>query len=456
MIGNLQLLRNFVEKFIGTVHFRNDHFATITCYGDYVQGNLTICHVYYVEGLGHNLFSVGQLCDRDLEVAFRSNTCYVWNLKGDHLLTGSRDSNLYTISIFEMAASSLVCLMSRATSTKSWLWHRRLSHLNFGTINQLTSYYLVDGLLKFKYHKNHLCSACEQGKSKKASLPPKLVLSTESKLELLHMNLCGPMRVASINGKKYILVIVDDYYRYTWVYFLRTKDEAPDMIIDFVNQVQRNLKALILTIRTDNGNEFKNKKLRVFYAKLGIVYKTLIARTPQQNGVVERRFRTLVKAARTTLVFSKAPEFMWAKAIATACFTQNRFIMKPKADIGIFVGYSESSRRFRIYNCQTKKIMEMIHVKFDELTAMASECNNLEPKMNYSNFNDSLEDSQSVPSTSDLDNLFGPMYEEYYPTSSQEVSDNSAANTLDNDHTSSSSSIVVDQDDYNNPKFSSM
>ncbi|GKC28613.1 retrovirus-related pol polyprotein from transposon TNT 1-94, partial [Tanacetum coccineum] len=209
MTGNLQQLRNFVEKFMGTVRFGNDHFAAITGYGDYVQGNLTICHVYYVEGLGHNLFLVGQFCSR---------------------------SNLYTISISEMAAFSPVCLMSRATSTKSWLWHRRLSHFNFGTINQLTSHDLVDRLLKFKYHKNHLYSACEQGKSKKASLPPKLVPSTESKLELLNMDLCGPMRVASINGKNYIIMIVDDYSRYTWVYFLRTKDEAPDMIIDFVNQ----------------------------------------------------------------------------------------------------------------------------------------------------------------------------------------------------------------------------
>ncbi|GJU12900.1 retrovirus-related pol polyprotein from transposon TNT 1-94 [Tanacetum coccineum] len=324
--------------------------------------------------------------------------------------------------------------MSRATSTKSWLWHCWLSHLNFGTINQLTSHDLVDGLLKFKYHKNHLCSACEQGKSKKASLPPKLVPSTKSKLELLHMNLCGPMRVASINGKKYILVIVNDYARYTWVYFLRTKDEAPNMIIDFVNQVQRNLKASILTIQTDNGTEFKKEKLRVVYAKLGIVHKTSIARTPQQNGVIERRNRTLVEATRTMLIFSKAPEFLWAQAIATAFFTRNCFIihtrhnktpyelirgrksnvqyfcvfgslcypindrddlgkMKSKANIGIFVGYSKSSRGLRIYNRRTKKIMERIYVKFDELTMMASECNNLEPGMNCMNFNDSSEDS---------------------------------------------------------------
>ncbi|GKC09817.1 retrovirus-related pol polyprotein from transposon TNT 1-94 [Tanacetum coccineum] len=220
-----------------------------------------------------------------------------------------------------MAASSSVCLMSRATSTKSWLWHRRLSHLNFGTINQLTSKDLVDGLSKFKYHKDHLCLACEQGKSKKVLFPPKLVPSTESKLELLHMDLYGPMRVASINGKKYILVIIDDYSLYTWVYFLRTKDEAPEIIIDFINQVQRKIKAQIMTIRTNNGTEFKNEKLQAFYAKLGIVHKTSITRTPQQSGVVKRRNRTLVEVARTMLIYSKTSEFLWAKAIATACFT---------------------------------------------------------------------------------------------------------------------------------------
>ncbi|GJY42815.1 retrovirus-related pol polyprotein from transposon TNT 1-94 [Tanacetum coccineum] len=237
MTSNLQLLRNFIEKFMGTIRFGNDHFAAITGYGNYVQGNLTICHVYYVEGLGHNLLSVGQFCNGDLEVAFHSNTCYVWNLEGDDLLTGSRESNLYTISISDLAASSPVCLMSKATSTKSWLWHRRLSSLKLGIINQLTSKDLVDGLLKIKYDKDDLCLACEQDKSKKTSFPSKLVPSTESKLELIHMDLCGPMRVESINGKKYILVIVDDYSRYTWVYFLHTKDEAPNMIINFINQV---------------------------------------------------------------------------------------------------------------------------------------------------------------------------------------------------------------------------
>ncbi|GJV26768.1 retrovirus-related pol polyprotein from transposon TNT 1-94 [Tanacetum coccineum] len=486
MTGDRSLLRNFIEKFMGTVRFGNDNFAAITGYGDYIHGNITICHVYYVEGLGHNLFSVGQFCDGDLEVAFRSNTCYVRNLEGDDLLTGGRDSNLYTISISDMAASSPVCLMSKATSTKSWLWHRRLSHLNFGTINDLTRLDLVDGLPKFKYGKDHLCSACERGKSKKASHPPKLVPSDHSKLELLHMDLCGPMRVASINGKRYILVIVDDYSRYTWVYFLRSKDETPEIIKKFIAQAQLNYKAKVCKIRTDNGTEFKNTTLKAHYEKLGIMQQFSIARTPQQNGVVERRNRTLVEAARTMLIFSRLPEFLWAEAVATTCFTQNRSIihtrynktpyellrgrkpniayfhvfgslcyptndrddlgkMKPKADIGVFIGYSETSTGFRIYNRRTKMIMETIHVKFDELTAMASEHDCLEPELQRFNNHNSSAEPMHTPSKEDLDNLFGPMFEEYYEQKSSDTPIYSAAQpTQVHEDSPSTSSIIVD------------
>nr|GEU32578.1 integrase, catalytic region, zinc finger, CCHC-type, peptidase aspartic, catalytic [Tanacetum cinerariifolium] len=211
------------------------------------------------------------------------------------------------------------------------------------------------------------------------------------------------------------------------VFFLRTKDEAPDMIINFINQIQQNMQAQVLKFWSDNGTEFKNKKLRMFYEKLGVIHHTSIARTPQQNGVVER-------------------------SISTACFTQNRSIvhtwkMKPKADIRIFSCYSESSRGFRIYNRKTKNIMETIHVKFDELTAMASECNNSRPSFKCLNFQDSSEDSNAIPSKEDLDNFFGHMYEEYYVMRSPEVLDNSAANTLDKKDTPSSSSIVVEENE---------
>ncbi|GJY36447.1 integrase, catalytic region, zinc finger, CCHC-type containing protein [Tanacetum coccineum] len=182
-------------------------------------------------GLGHNLFSVGQFCDADLEVAFRKNTCFIWNLEGVDLLSGSRDTNLYIISLDDMLKTSLICLLSKASKTMSWLWHRQLSHLNFGTLNKLAKDGLARGIPKLKFKKDHMCSACALGKIKKSSHQPKAEDTNQEKLYLLHMDLCGPMRVESINGKKYILVIVDDYSRFTWVKFMRSKDEAPDAII---------------------------------------------------------------------------------------------------------------------------------------------------------------------------------------------------------------------------------
>ncbi|GJX50463.1 retrovirus-related pol polyprotein from transposon TNT 1-94 [Tanacetum coccineum] len=226
MTGDRSRLRNFVEKFIGTVRFGNDHFGAIMGYGDYVIGDSVISRVYYVEGLGHNLFSVGQFCDSDLEVAFRKHSCYVRDTDGVELIKGSRGSNLYTISVEDMMKSSPICLLSKASKNKSWLWHRRLNHLNFGTINDLARKDLVRGLPRLKFEKDHLCSACQLGKSKKHTHKPKTENTNLEVLNTLHMDLCGPMRVQTINGKKYILVIVDDYSRFTWVKFLRSKDET--------------------------------------------------------------------------------------------------------------------------------------------------------------------------------------------------------------------------------------
>ncbi|GJX98532.1 retrovirus-related pol polyprotein from transposon TNT 1-94 [Tanacetum coccineum] len=181
--------------------FRNDHIAKIMGYEDYQMGNVTISWVYYVQGLGHNLFSVGQFCDSDLEVAFRKYTCF-------------------------------------AFKTKSGLWHRRLSYLNFDYINSLAKQSLVQGLPKLKYQKDYLCSACALGKSKKHSHKPKAEDSIQEKLYLLHMDLCRPMGVQSINGRKYILVIVEDFFWFTWVKFLRSKDEVPEFVIKFLKMIQ--------------------------------------------------------------------------------------------------------------------------------------------------------------------------------------------------------------------------
>nr|GEV41118.1 hypothetical protein [Tanacetum cinerariifolium] len=230
MTGNLKLLCNFVEKFLGTVRFGNDQFAPILGYGDLVQGNVTINRVYYVEGLNRNLFSVGQFCDVDLEVAFRKSTCFVRDLHGDDLLT-----------------------------------------------------------------------------VKRSSFKSKAVPSSKGRLNLLHMDLCGPMQVASINGKKYIPVIVDDYSRYTWTLFLHSKDETSEVLKEFLTMIQRNLQAPVITVRTDKGTEFLNKTLNAFFKEEGIEHQTSIARTPEHNGVVERRNRTMVEAARMMLSALQLP-----------------------------------------------------------------------------------------------------------------------------------------------------
>ncbi|GJY81036.1 retrovirus-related pol polyprotein from transposon TNT 1-94 [Tanacetum coccineum] len=305
-----------------SVKFKNDHVAKILGYGDYQIGNVTISRVDYVEGLGHNLFSVGQFCDSNLEVSFRQHTCFICNLEGVDLLTGSRGNNLYALSLGDMMASSPICLLSKASKTKSWLWHRRLSHLNFGAINHLARYGLFSGLLKLKFEKDHLCFACAMGKSKKKPHKPKSEDTNQEKLYLLHMDLCGPMRVASVNGKKYILVIVDDYSRFTWVKCLRSKDEALDFIIKFLKMIQVRLKVPVRRIRTDNGTEFVNQTLCEYYEKVDISHETSVARSSQQNGVVERQNRTLIKAARTMLIYAKAPLFLWAEAVATAYFDE--------------------------------------------------------------------------------------------------------------------------------------
>ncbi|GJU75106.1 retrovirus-related pol polyprotein from transposon TNT 1-94 [Tanacetum coccineum] len=281
MTGNHSPLMNFVSKFLGTVILENDHIARIMGYGDYRLGNVTISRVYYVEGLGHNLFFVGQFCDGDLEVAFQKNTCFIRNLEGVDLLFGSCDTNLYTISLDDMLKMSLICLLSKVSKTKSWLWHHRLSHLNFGTINKLAKDGLARGIPRLKFQKDHLCSTCELGKCKKSSHQPKAEDTNQEKLYLLHMDLYGPMRVASINGKMYILVIVDNYSRFTWVRFLRIKDEAPEAIIKCIKNIQVRLNATVCNVRTYNETEFFNQTLREFYENVRISHQTSVSHTPQ-------------------------------------------------------------------------------------------------------------------------------------------------------------------------------
>ncbi|GJT04999.1 retrovirus-related pol polyprotein from transposon TNT 1-94, partial [Tanacetum coccineum] len=361
LVSGLRLLKTYDGGSLTAQEFhrKNDHFGAIMGYRDYVIGDSVISMIYYVEGLAHNLFSFGQFC--------------------------SRGFNLYTISVEDIMKSSPICLLSKASKNKSWLWHRRLNHLNFGTINDLARKDFVRGLPRLKFDKDHLCPACQLGKSKKHTHTPKTENTNLEVLNTLHMDLCRPTRLQTINGNKFILVIVDDYSRFTWVKFLRSKDETPEFVIKFLKQIQVGLNKTVRYILTDNGTKFVNQVLTEYYESVGIFHQKSVSRTPQQNDVVERRNRTLMEVARTILIFSKASMFLWAEAVATACYTQNRSLiytrhnktpyelvhdkkpdltflrvfgalcyptndiedlgkLQPTADIGIFVGYAPSRK----------------------------------------------------------------------------------------------------------------
>ncbi|GJZ45987.1 retrovirus-related pol polyprotein from transposon TNT 1-94 [Tanacetum coccineum] len=258
---------------------------------------------------------------------------------------------MYSLSIGDMIVSSHICLLSKATKTKSLLLHRCLSHLNFGAINHLARHGLVHGLPRLKFEKDHLCSACAIGKSKKQSHKPKSEDTNQEKLYLLHMDLCGPMCVASVNGKKYILVIVDDYSRFTWVKFLASKDEAPDLIIKSLKIIQNRLNAIVRNICTDNGTEFLNQTLRDYYEQIGISHETSVARTPQQNGVVERQLLPhvtpktdpLYDVAMEKLLMSsymtKKPDLSYLHVFGALCYpnndSENLGKLQAKADIAM-------------------------------------------------------------------------------------------------------------------------
>nr|GEW11701.1 hypothetical protein [Tanacetum cinerariifolium] len=293
-----------------------------------------IKRVYYVEGLNHNLFSVGQFCDANLEVAFRKSTCYIHDLKGNDLLT-------------------------------AWLWHRRLSHLNFDTINLLSKNDIVVGLPKLKFVKDHLCSSCKLGKAKRNSFHTKLTPSSKR--------------------------------RYTWTHFLRSKDETPEVLINFLRLVQRGLQAQVRVVRTDKGTKFLNQTLHTYFAAEGILHQTFVARTPEQNALLKDK----------TILLDG----------------ENLDKMKEKGNECIFVGYSTQSRAYRVFNKRTRVMMESIHDNFDELPQMASDqlSSDLAPEcqtmaLNHDSLSPAIQCQANVPqadrtvtTSNELDLLFSPI-----------------------------------------------
>ncbi|KAK1610975.1 hypothetical protein QYE76_034648, partial [Lolium multiflorum] len=391
-----------------TVSFGDNSTSEVLGFGKVVVAhNITLVDVMLVKTLGYNLLSVSALgkmgfavfIDNDIVVLLWSKTLKV-------AFVGYREHNLYVVDFSGTTTSSAMCLFGKADV--GWLWHRRLAHVNMRTLQSLHKGNHIVGLMEsVSFAKDRVCRACVEGKMHDSPHPSKTIISSKRILELLHVDLFGPVTHASLGAKKHCLVIVDDYSRYTWVYFLKTKDETQQIFIDFATEVQRQHNLLIMAIRSDNGSEFKNYTLNDFLSDEGIRHQYSAAYTPQQNGVAERKNRTLMDMARSMMAEYKSRYNFWAEAISTACHSSNRLYLRkglnktpyeiltgnkpnisyfkvfgckcfyqikgvrlskfaPKALEGIFVGYGAESHTYRVFDVSSGIIIESCSVKFEE------------------------------------------------------------------------------------------
>ncbi|GJU92906.1 putative ribonuclease H-like domain-containing protein [Tanacetum coccineum] len=383
MIRNKAYLVEYQDYNGGPVAFGGGK-GQITGKGKIITRKLDFEDVYFVKELKQfNLFSVSQICDKKNKVLVTDSECLV--LSPNFKLP---DEN-------------------QATVDESNKWHRRLGHVNFKNLNKLVKGNLVRGLPSKIFQNDHTYVACQKGKQHKASCKAKVVSSISQPLQLLHKDLFGPTSVRSINHKTYCLVITDDFRRFSWVFFLRTKDETNGILKDLIRQIENQLNQKVKTIRCDNGTEFKNRDIIEFCESKGIKREYSNARTLKQNGVAKRKNRTLIEAARTMLADSFLPNTFWADAVNTACYVLNRVLVtKPqnktpyelitgkipiisyirpfgchvtilntidhlrkfeeKSNEGFLVGYSLNSKGFRVYNLETKRVEENLHINFLE------------------------------------------------------------------------------------------
>ncbi|GJU14105.1 retrovirus-related pol polyprotein from transposon TNT 1-94 [Tanacetum coccineum] len=284
--------------------------------------NKSFSKLAFVNGLKYNLIIICQLCDAKYIVQFDEKRGTLFNSDKEIIMIAQRVRDVYILDMTSSAQES--CFFAKASENLNWLWHKRLALLNFKTINKLAKQNLVIGLPSLVYSKDKPCSSCEKGKHHRASFKTKQTSSIKKCLHLLHMDLFGPITPRSINHEKYTLVIFDEYSRYTWVYFLKKKSQAPKTIMSFIKRVENQNDIKAKQLRTDNGTEFRNSILVNFCDEKGISQNFSSPYTPKQNGVAERKNRTLIEAARimlSGLVFSKQ---YWTEAVATACYTQNR------------------------------------------------------------------------------------------------------------------------------------
>nr|KYP35691.1 Retrovirus-related Pol polyprotein from transposon TNT 1-94 [Cajanus cajan]KYP38474.1 Retrovirus-related Pol polyprotein from transposon TNT 1-94 [Cajanus cajan] len=406
MTGDKSKFISLQEKEGGSVTYGDNNKGRILGSGSVGNNSNTLIeNVLYVEGLKYNLLSISQLCDKNYNISFNNQCCMVCDKESNEvLLIGKRVNNIYILDLEHSSSNS--CLTSHDNVT--WLWHRRIAHINADQLNRLASKDLVSGLPKIKFSKQGLCDACQKGKQTRASFKSKKVMSTSRPLELLHMDLFGPSRTKSLGGNTYALVLIDDYSRFTWVAFISHKDNAFKAFRIISKRIQNEKDLKIKSLRSDHGGEFQNESFQTFCEENGINHNFSVPRTPQQNGVVERKNRSLIELARAMLNENGLPKYFWADAVNTACYVLNRILIRPilkktpyelykgrkpdishfkvfgckcfvlnngkdtlgkfdaKADEGVFIGYSAISKAYRVFNKSTLSVEESIHVTFDE------------------------------------------------------------------------------------------
>ncbi|GJS65931.1 putative ribonuclease H-like domain-containing protein [Tanacetum coccineum] len=352
MTGNKSYVTDCYDINGGFVAFAGSPKGSkITGKGTIRTGKLDFEDVYFVKELKFNFFSVSQICDKKNSVLFTETECLILSPdfklldESQVLLKVPRQNNMYSFNLKNVVPSGgLTCLFAKAIIDESNLWNKRLGHVNFKTMNKLVRGNLVRGLPSKLFENDQTCVAYQKGKQHKASCKTKLVSSISQPLQMLYMDLFGPTFVKSLNKKMYCLVFTNDFSRFSWVFFLASKDEISGIHKTFITGIENQINHKVKIIRCDNGTEFKNSEMNQFCEMKGIKREFSVARTLKQNRVAERKNRTLIEAARTML----AGKF------------------EGKADEGFLVGYSINSKAFRVFNTRTKKVEENLHIKFLE------------------------------------------------------------------------------------------
>ncbi|WVZ75883.1 hypothetical protein U9M48_023904 [Paspalum notatum var. saurae] len=364
-----------------------------------LSAKLSLREVVFVRNLGFNLVSVLQLLDEGFEVRFKKGACCVLDAEETLVCSLLPFGQVFRVDLTSVSSPAR-CLVA-SPSADIWKWHRRLGHLSFDLLVRLSSMGLIRGLPKLRAEKDLVCHPYRHGKMVAASHIPVSQVMTSYSGELLHMDTVGPARVASVSGKWYVLVVVDDFSRFSWVFFMESKDEAFAFVRDLVLRLRNESHKAMRAIRSDNGGEFRNSRFENFCSDLGLEHQFSSPYTPPQNGVVERKNRTLVEMARTMLDEHRTPRRFWAEAVNTARYIANRiflraflgktsyelrfgrqpgvkhlcFVLKKAGHLdkfesrcldGIFSGYASNSRAFRVWILEAKQVVETCEVSFDE------------------------------------------------------------------------------------------